>query len=654
MKELTPKSLQSTFWANLLTEVMELLAFGAIYITNEVQAWPFMVSLSIFALRLITRLRFRTVWIVSGFLFLVFLGFQLAIRLQIAPIIAAAHVAPIALSWIGLTRGSEKLWGWRMGLGFIALILASALSPDFSVTLFIISFIMAGSTALSCRLIQGTLPKGFIRSGFYQSGILILTALLIFPLIPRMQGRGGGTGSDSSKSGYTEDVNLSEWSRVSSRGSTEAALRVYGPNGEDPSRFIPSGFLRTRVLNILGENRWDPLPTRLDAKYMGSNEKNSNLPRLTIAREMIGPANLPVPYGAKEARVELSGYRWNAERTLAGEFREGPSRNLRFNYSVAVDMNESVRPTDRPTQIDVAVPEKYKTPQMKSLVEKVFKGTKKTISKIQALEVYFRKENFQAVYAEDAPPSRDIAGNSMMPIERFLFVEKNGHCELFASSYAILLRMAGVPTRLVAGFRVSRNSIGDVLTVRQSDAHAWLEAYIPELGNWMPIDPTPRVFHTLAITDWFRDTYDWASAKWTQYILNYGDGENSLRAKWEGAKKFATTLASGNNPLNAEDTDTNLYFFVTLFLAGSAFFSFTGIMLLRRLRRPRKEFKLDRIRTDLVAEREKFDALKIRNDQWMERYHSLRFGDATLLDPKNVQELRIARKKIKADLKKTA
>jgi len=634
---------------------MDLFTFGAIYITNEVQTWPFIVSLSFFALRFITRFRFRPVWMVSGFLIQVFLGFLLATRFQMAPIIAAAHVAPIALSWFGLARGSEGFWGWRIGLGFIDLILASALSPDFSVTLFITAFIIAGSIALSCHLIKGALPKGFIRSGFYQSAILILAALMIFPLIPRMQGRGGGggMGSDSVKTGYTEDVNLNEWSRVSSRGSTEAALRIYGPNGEDPSLFIPSGFLRTRVLNILSENRWDPTPTRLDPKYFNENKGHEKLPRLTIAREMLGPANLPVPYGTREVNVELSGYRWNAERTISGEWREGPSRNLRFNYSVAVDLDGSFRPNDRPTQTDSVVPEKFKTPRMKSLVENIFKGTKKVEAKIQALEIHFRKEKFQAVYAEDAPPSRDIAGTNMMPIERFLFVEKNGHCELFASSYAILLRMAGVPTRLIAGFRVSRNSIGDVLTVRQSDAHAWLEAYIPGRG-WTAIDPTPRVYRALAITDWFRDTYDWASAKWTQYILNYGDSENSLRERWEGAKKFAQALASGNNPLSGGDTDTNLYFFVTLFLAGSAFLSFMGVMLIRRLRRPVKGFKLDRIRAALVTEREKFDSLRIRNDQWMERYQELRFGNDSVLDPKKVQELRIARVKIKEDLKKSA
>jgi hypothetical protein len=79
------------------------------------------------------------------------------------------------------------------------------------------------------------------------------------------------------------------------------------------------------------------------------------------------------------------------------------------------------------------------------------------------------------------------------PIENFLFAQKLGHCEFFASAMVILLRSLKVPARLVVGFRGGRwNDFGKFYAVRQSDAHAWVEVYLPSEG-WVRFDPTPAV-----------------------------------------------------------------------------------------------------------------------------------------------------------------
>ena len=62
------------------------------------------------------------------------------------------------------------------------------------------------------------------------------------------------------------------------------------------------------------------------------------------------------------------------------------------------------------------------------------------------------------------------------PLEDFLFVQKAGHCEYFASALAVMLRTVGVPTRSVNGFYGGEwNSFGHYLAVRQGDAHSWVE-----------------------------------------------------------------------------------------------------------------------------------------------------------------------------------
>ncbi|PMP96015.1 MAG: DUF3488 domain-containing protein [Thermodesulfobacterium geofontis] len=80
---------------------------------------------------------------------------------------------------------------------------------------------------------------------------------------------------------------------------------------------------------------------------------------------------------------------------------------------------------------------------------------------------------------------------SQNPLEDFLFNYKYGNCEYFASSMAVLLRLNGIPSRLVAGYRGGiYNEAGGYYLVRQGDAHVWVEVFIRDKG-WVRYDPTP-------------------------------------------------------------------------------------------------------------------------------------------------------------------
>jgi transglutaminase-like putative cysteine protease len=76
------------------------------------------------------------------------------------------------------------------------------------------------------------------------------------------------------------------------------------------------------------------------------------------------------------------------------------------------------------------------------------------------------------------------------PVADFLKRSHAGHCELFAAAMVLLARQAGVPARLVTGFRaVEDNLAGGYTVVRGRDAHAWVEAWVE--GRWVTYDPTP-------------------------------------------------------------------------------------------------------------------------------------------------------------------
>jgi len=78
------------------------------------------------------------------------------------------------------------------------------------------------------------------------------------------------------------------------------------------------------------------------------------------------------------------------------------------------------------------------------------------------------------------------------PVDMFLFDERRGFCEHFASAFTVLLRDAGIPARVVTGYQGGEiNPRGGYMIVRQSDAHAWSEAYVG--GEWRRYDPTAAV-----------------------------------------------------------------------------------------------------------------------------------------------------------------
>ena len=80
---------------------------------------------------------------------------------------------------------------------------------------------------------------------------------------------------------------------------------------------------------------------------------------------------------------------------------------------------------------------------------------------------------------------------SQEPIDFFLFDRKQGHCEYYASAFAILARLNGIPTRQVNGFFGGEwNEYQGYVAVRAGDAHSWDEVYFPGKG-WVTFDPTP-------------------------------------------------------------------------------------------------------------------------------------------------------------------
>jgi transglutaminase-like putative cysteine protease len=102
----------------------------------------------------------------------------------------------------------------------------------------------------------------------------------------------------------------------------------------------------------------------------------------------------------------------------------------------------------------------------------------------QALQ-YFRQ---QAFYYSLTPPL--LTGDS---VDEFLFNTREGFCEHYAAAFTVLMRAAGIPSRVVTGYLGGEiNEMGEYMLVRQRDAHAWSEVWLEGQG-WVRIDPTGAV-----------------------------------------------------------------------------------------------------------------------------------------------------------------
>lgn len=141
--------------------------------------------------------------------------------------------------------------------------------------------------------------------------------------------------------------------------------------------------------------------------------------------------------------------------------------------------------SERERRLALAYPEHSVTPRMHALLSEWRQRDPGAAGMVDQALLYFRQQPF--VYTL-SPPA--LGSN---PVDAFLFDTRRGFCEHYASSFTLLMRAAGIPSRVVTGYQGGEwNPRGDYFAIRQSDAHAWSEVWIDSLG-WVRVDPTAAV-----------------------------------------------------------------------------------------------------------------------------------------------------------------
>jgi hypothetical protein len=179
------------------------------------------------------------------------------------------------------------------------------------------------------------------------------------------------------------------------------------------------------------------------------------------------------------------------------------------------------------------------TARVRDLADAVTRQATTTFGKVVAIERYLREQ-----YAYSLDIGAKASGD---PVDEFLFVRRTGYCDHYATAMVVLLRVLGIPARLATGFTQGEwNDVGNYYTVRQRDAHAWVEVYFPRSG-WMTFDPTPPVPAVASNPLWARvgKVIDSVRLKWDRFVIRYSFRDQmamaqSVRDQGEAVRKKAT------------------------------------------------------------------------------------------------------------------
>lgn len=366
--------------------------------------------------------------------------------------------------------------------------------------------------------------------------LILVGAPAMFFVLPRMSAGYLGAysfGTDFS-TGFSDRVQLGQIGRIQQSNVVVMHIQI---DGDTVGRY-DLHWRGVALANFDGREWWSahdrsPLQRQADGSFDIPSVRNSRVPgwlqsdnaapgqNLIRYRVLMEPISTNVFFLAPWARrvrgeyqsiwvdsasavFDLDGRRPISRYEAESDISMPPAENLRTagsNYPSHI----VPKYLQLPSELD---------PRIGRLAEQITTSASNNFDRATALERYL-KTHYGYTLQMSRSPVRD-------PIANFLFERKQGHCEYFASSMAVMLRMLGIPSRVVNGFRSDEfNDLTGNYVVRAKDAHAWVEAYFPGYG-WQTFDPTPAGRGGVP-QGWSRLALylDAAASFWREWIINY-------------------------------------------------------------------------------------------------------------------------------------
>lgn len=369
------------------------------------------------------------------------------------------------------------------------------------------------------RSANGEIPlRGFVVTSLL---LTFLGAIPLFVLLPRLgspyvMGPGGSAGTMTGGAGLNDSITLDVIGRV--RTSRAVAMRVAyenPPPAGHEQRFRAAVYSEFRGT---GWARESPRTQAVKRDRDGFFHLAEGLPR-SWAEIWLEPGvsrGLVLPVETIAVSLVVSSLQLDQQGVVRVPFGRGGTLNYRAGMPETSELRLAENDRGNAPLLgsdDLA----GISPEIARLAAEVA-GTGTAEEKARQIENHL---------ATSYQYTLDLVGSqSDHPVDDFLFQTQRGHCEYFASSMVLMLRSQGIPARFTTGYLGGEYSpFEDYYVIRESDAHAWVEAYLPGRG-WATFDPTPAAGRPSARTaGWSQlmaQAYDFLVFRWDRYILTYG------------------------------------------------------------------------------------------------------------------------------------
>ncbi len=335
---------------------------------------------------------------------------------------------------------------------------------------------------------------------------------LVFPFFPRgrlglLQVAGGG----GPRTGISDHVDLSTAGTL--QDSSRVVLRAELSGGAAVLQYW-----RVLTLDVFTGRGWLPVE---DSGTLVAGLRRPGTPAIRGSFDLFPDALRLVP--APEGLLDLWPIRPALRlRELAnGDLRlgRGAAGPIRFAFRARM-AGPAMAPDPRESERALQLP--ALSPRVVSLARRLIPNGASREAAIEAVVRYLSGFRY----------SRELHSTGT-PLDDFL-TRKSGHCELFATAVAVLLRARGIPARYVAGYYTPPE--GSQVTVRDWDAHAWAEALLPDRG-FVLVDATPpdlrgpNLDHSRLWQE-FLDLWDSAQLHWLRDVVDFDSGAQAQTAGW--------------------------------------------------------------------------------------------------------------------------
>ena len=308
---------------------------------------------------------------------------------------------------------------------------------------------------------------------------------------------------DTAKTGFTDNVRLGQVSDIQEDESI-----IFRANMDKIDDDLV--YWRGITLDNFDGSSWKSTGRKHHVRYI-SNRPAGKFIKQTIYLEPY--QNSYVFALDKPIFIDLRRSRMNEDLTFT---MPGPIER-RIRYSAMSIVSNTIPGDNIDLQASTQLPA-----NLSSRIISLAKGLRTKENKeatLQRIHRYLYSGNYK-YSLKDLPRSKN-------PLEHFLFESRYGNCEYFASAMAVMLRVNGIPARLVGGYRGGYyNEMGKYYLVPQKNAHVWVEAHIAGKG-WVRFDPTPASAEDFSLFSkggiWLRLQvfFDTINYYWYGIILTY-------------------------------------------------------------------------------------------------------------------------------------